>query len=149
MQRVFLVSTLHIARRRVHGVSDKHVILIASWCYYLMLPRAQVIAAGGETVWGSGRGERWHWIFCTCALAVSDLTHMDTRWRYTSGFELRPRRGCVWEQFLNNNLRQKYCRSLLCQTTTKLFLFFPLRGINNYLDISDSDVCYVEHKSQY
>lgn len=39
------------------------------------------------------------------------------------------------------------CRSLLCQTTTKLFLF-SLRSINNYVDMPNSDVCCVERKSQ-
>lgn len=39
----------HIVSHWVQGMSDKHIILIASWCYYLMVPGAQV-TAGGQ--WG-------------------------------------------------------------------------------------------------
>lgn len=44
VHRLYLVSVSYTVRLRVHGMSDKHIILIASWCYYLMLPSAQVTA---------------------------------------------------------------------------------------------------------
>lgn len=41
----------HIVSHRAHGMSDKHVILIASRCYFLMLP------SSGDS-WGTaGRSE--------------------------------------------------------------------------------------------
>lgn len=46
VHRLYLVSVSHVVRHCVHGMSDKHIILIASRCYYLMLPRAQVTAGG-------------------------------------------------------------------------------------------------------
>lgn len=51
----FIPCMPHILWQCAHGMKDKHIILIASWCYYLMLPRAQVTAGGGQ--WGGIRGE--------------------------------------------------------------------------------------------
>lgn len=50
----FIPCMPHILWQCAHRMKDKHIILIASWCCYSMLPRAQVTAGGGQ--WGGIRG---------------------------------------------------------------------------------------------
>ena len=65
------------------GMSDKHIILIASWCYYLMMPSAQA-TAGGDSEETGEKVTLNSVHLCRGVVRCS----ADTRWRQLSEFNL-------------------------------------------------------------
>lgn len=97
VHRLYLVSVSHIVSHWVHGMSDKHIILIASWCYFLMLPSAQV-TAGGQ--WGDlGEKVTLNFMHLCRQVSIRTRTRDGASWvssTLSGGDTSKAKANCVW-----------------------------------------------------